>query len=258
MRLAIVVLCVAACGGAEPEGPAPSAANPPAVAPTQQTASPQLERFAVTTPDGFELVGDLWPGDAGKPAVVLVHQLGSDRREWGATIRTLQRLGATILAIDLRGHAQSALRGGQLSPWRSFEAEDWARLPGDLDLVLDRLKATGVGRFVLVGSSIGSSACLLVAARRPDVAGVVALSPGRAYRGLDVLTSAPQVRAPILAVAAEGEAPAKETSQELARLAPAAEALIVPGAAHGVRMRAAFSELDARIASFVRGVSSGG
>lgn len=260
MRLTILVLCVAACGGSEPEGRTspPPASSSAAVTAARETTAEQPERFSVTTADGFELVGDLWPGAPDKPAIVLLHQLGSDRREWAPTIAALRPLGATILAFDLRGHAQSALRGGELAHWRSFETQDWAKLPGDLDLVLDRLTATGARRFVLVGSSIGSSAALLVAARRSDIAGVVALSPGRAYRGLDVLTPAPELSAPVLAIAADGEAPAKETAEELARIAPAAQALIVPGSAHGVRMRAAFPELDERIVAFVRRVSSGG
>ncbi len=259
MRLAIAMLCVAACGGSEPEGRT--------AAPTAPEASPALRRpqplpeaqpFALTTPDGYRLHGDLWPGDMRRPAIVLLHQLGSDRREWAPLVAKLHPLGAPILAMDLRGHAQSALRAGQLAHWRSFTEEDWAKLPDDLNRVLDELSARGARRFVLIGSSIGSSAALLTAAGRRDVAGVVALSPGRAYRGLDVLAPATELSAPLLAIAAEGEAPARETAEELARIAPAGQALIVHGSAHGVRMRAAAPDLDERIVAFVRRVSADG
>ena len=59
--------------------------------------------------DGTLLAGMLYETQARPaPAVVLVHMLGRSKDDWAQIADRFQALGVTALAIDLRGHGQSA------------------------------------------------------------------------------------------------------------------------------------------------------
>lgn len=191
-------------------------------------------------------------------AVLLFHQLGAERAEWDAVVAALRPLGVGVLTVDLRGHggsirnpAASGARAAVL--WRQFANRDWAMLPGDVRSAMAFARERGARRFVLGGSSIGGSAALVAAADAPDVRAVFALSPGRSYRGIDIVEPAARFEGRILAIAAEGEAPSREMAEELARGERAA-ARIVPGSHHGLRMMGEFPELPRALAEFVEEV----
>lgn len=100
--------------------------------------------------------------------LVFAHANGFNAR----TYRTLlQPLAARwrILAPDLRGHGRTDL------PTRIDRRRGWADHRDDLCALLDRLDGPPV---VMAGHSMGATAGLLAAARRPDrVAGLVLLDP---------------------------------------------------------------------------------
>lgn len=218
--------------------------TPETVAVEEGTASVRLE---FQGEGGTQLVGELWAASAGAPAVVLMHQLSAERGEWAPVVEALRPLGVTVFAFDQRGHGESE------GEWRSFGEADWAKLPADVSAALRVLRHHEVApsKFVLGGSSIGSSAAILSGAREDDVVGVFALSPGRAYRGLDTITPAATYAPRLLAIAAEGETPAKETAEELARVASRGSVQLLEGSAHGLRMMEATPDLPARIRTFV-------
>jgi pimeloyl-ACP methyl ester carboxylesterase len=208
------------------------------------------------TSDGVTIVGTLHPAaEPAAPAVVLVHQLSSDRAEWAPVVAELT--GITALAIDLRGHGESTAGPDGPIAFASFSAEDWAALPLDVDAGLGFLRAHPAlrpERIAVAGSSIGSSAAIVAAGRDPDVAAVVAISPGRAYHGIDALTPVPELGGrPLFAIAAEHELPAAEAAETMARLAPAGRVEIVTGSsAHGLALVAEEPALAGRIAAFLR------
>lgn len=88
---------------------------------------------------------------AGDP-LVLLHGVASSRRIWHRVVAPLAR-GRRVLAVDVPGFGESAPAG-----------------PGfDLDAVADALVAgLGVGRFDLVGHSLGGAVAVAVAARHPE------------------------------------------------------------------------------------------
>jgi pimeloyl-ACP methyl ester carboxylesterase len=98
--------------------------------------------------------------------------------------------------VYLHGKAAwpGALNGGILSsledegalvaepemPW-SFHrryAATYDEAMGEIDAAVAGLKAKGATRIVIIGHSLGANAAIGYAARHPDLAGVVALSPG--------------------------------------------------------------------------------
>ena len=242
-----LLVVASACGSTErpadpPRESAPTPAEPPA---------PRIERVTFRANDGLTLVGSLRRGRRGAPALILVHPLDSNRREWEPIVAAMPD-DLTILAFDMRGHGESVDRDGHVVGWRAFATADWVQIVDDVNRAIDFVnEELAPERLVLGGASIGSSAVLLAAVEHPEVVGVFALSPGRAYRGLDTITPAPSLsERALLFVAAEGEAPAKEAAEELSRLS-SGRTRIVGGNAHGVRMVGAAPELPAELAAFV-------
>jgi pimeloyl-ACP methyl ester carboxylesterase len=154
------------------------------------------------TRDGWMIRGTFYSGEDVSTAVVLVHQLGSDRTEWGPLIT---RLGAspavTVLAIDLRGHGASTTDPRNVRVgWQSFGSDTsrWRNTALDVVAAIEFLQTSNVHRIVVVGSSIGGSAALLAATGEPDsretphgppVMALGWLSPGTDYRGVNTQTA---------------------------------------------------------------------
>jgi 3-oxoadipate enol-lactonase len=112
---------------------------------------------------GAELVVD----DAGcqDPALVFLHYWGGSARTWAPVLRLLP---ATVrrLAINQRGWGGSRVTDGRY---------DLAALADDVTAVVGAL---GIGRYVLVGHSMGGKVAQLVAGRQPPgLAGLVLVAP---------------------------------------------------------------------------------
>jgi len=193
--------------------------------------------ITLATQDGVSLVGTYYPpAEKESPALLLLHMLGSDRGAWREFAMLAQERGFAALAIDLRGHGDS---GGE----RNFGAMD-----ADVDAALSWLseqEGVNPARIAIAGASIGANLAIRGAANHPNVAAVVALSPGLDYRGL---TTAEAVKAlgdrPLLLIAAEGDSYAADSSRELHNLSSKQATLkLYPGNAHGTNMLAADADL---------------
>lgn len=216
------------------------------------------------TPDGWALVGTLSQGSVSDRAVILVHQLASDRREWEPLLHRLRAPPAvTTLALDLRGHGDS-VRGplGDGVSWTRFGTDPaaWSGVVTDVDVAVRHLTQQGVRRFVLVGSSLGASACVGVASTRSEVGALVLLSPGLRYHGINVrepfgaFLRTADVGRRALVLGAAGDAPAAEAVPVLASLGVGrVEAELFPGERrHGVSLCNARPTRWDRVEAFVR------
>jgi len=87
-----------------------TAATPPSLSPRQidLTELPPLSRF--TARDGTQLAYRRYPG-RGERVAVLVHGSATESSVMNAPAKTLQGAGATVYALDLRGHGSSGRRG---------------------------------------------------------------------------------------------------------------------------------------------------
>lgn len=88
------------------------------------------------------------------PALILLHGVGAKGDLWADPTKSLQDR-FTIYAFDLRGHGSSSLNG-------SMSTDDMAR---DLDTAIEAL---GTGPCHLVGSSLGASVAVKLAATAPE------------------------------------------------------------------------------------------
>ena len=99
-----------------------------------------------------------------RPTTVLVHGLDSSKQTWESCLAMLASDGYPVLAVDLRGHGESALgREADFSP---------AALAAD---VVAAARHSGArGPLVVVGHSMGGRIAMRVAADHPsDVAAIV-------------------------------------------------------------------------------------
>ncbi len=261
LLLALALALTVACSGEErhrPRGaaaPDPSAPEPPAL---EVEVLPASRSVRFTTEDGVEIVGTLQPAaHADAPAVVLLHQLGSDRSEWAPLLERLHsQPSLTTLAIDMRGHGESTQSASGALDWHAFDTDAWARARLDVRAALAFLRSDDSGvrpeRFAAVGSSIGSSAVIAAAAEEPALTTLVTLSPGRAYHGFDAITPAIGLgdRA-ILAIVAAEEADSVDTAEAYGRIGHT-PAVVVPGNAHGVALFALDPSTVDRTEGFLR------
>ena len=120
------------------------------------------------------------------PAVLLLHQFGSDRHSYDDFAKRLQAKGFGVLAIDGRGFGESTKTsdGKTVAVSRSDDAVKG--MLGDVGAAFDFLskqKNVDRAKIGIVGASYGSSLALIYAADNPNVKAVALLSPGLNYFG---------------------------------------------------------------------------
>src|SRR5437763_1180268 len=88
--------------------------------------------------------------------VICVHGYTSSAEAFNALARRIQDR-AHIIAMDVRGHGESA--------WSPDDAYQYADQAGDLAALVDQL---GIGRFVLIGTSMGGVIAMVYASQYAD------------------------------------------------------------------------------------------
>lgn len=123
-------------------------ANEPVAAP-----SPPARTVRLAASDGSQIAGSYWPGATPRgPAVLLLHGINNDRTLFRRHADWLNGLGYAVLAIDFRGHGESA------AVERTF---GW-REAMDAEAALAFLRSHAPARKVgVIGISLGGAAALL-------------------------------------------------------------------------------------------------
>jgi pimeloyl-ACP methyl ester carboxylesterase len=102
------------------------------------------------------------------PTLVLIHGAGGSHLHWPAELRRLP--GATVYALDLPGHGRSDGPGCEA-------------IAGYVTALIGFLDATGTGRAVLAGHSMGGAIAQTAALTHPErVAGLVLVGTGGRLR----------------------------------------------------------------------------
>ena len=110
---------------------------------------------------------DAAPEDRDKPAVLLIHGLGGQLRNFTHTLDAKLRDGFRVVALDRPGAGQSERRQGSDQT-----------LPAQAADVVGFMQAIGLQRPLLVGHSLGGAISLAVGLDHPDqVAGLVLVAP---------------------------------------------------------------------------------
>lgn len=119
-----------------------------------------LQRTVFVAPDGVRLVADRG-GDAGAPAVILLHGGGQTRHSWSRAVDRLLAEGFQVVNFDARGHGES-----DWSPEGAYSLDDRA---ADLAAVTGTLSVP----FILVGASLGGATSIVGVDRGLRPAGLV-------------------------------------------------------------------------------------
>jgi len=167
------------------------------------------------TSDGVTIEADYYPVKVKPPkktpVAILIHMYPADRSSWKEFVPLLRKAGIAALAYDIRG------RGGSTQPasrklkegydnrdpllfkdaWKDARAaRKWLR----------KQKNINTNRMVLIGASIGCSVALEYAGHNRRIKGVVCLSPGTDYFGVNSIEHIKKCSTiPILLMSPEGE-----------------------------------------------------
>lgn len=197
------------------------------------------EPILLTAKDGVRIAGDHLNADQPRSAALLLHMMPATKESWSAFAFRLSELGIASLAIDLRGHGASTQGPAGLLDHKDFDDDMHQAKRLDVDAGLTWLRDHHPGlRLLVVGASIGANLALRTAADHPDVAAVLALSPGLVYHGVAVEDAMPRLHADqrLLLAASREDAYAFASVEKLkdARTPARVETAVLDGAGHGM------------------------
>lgn len=218
-----------------------------------------VEPRAVTfeTYDGEVIHADYYAcraTETATPMAILLHMYRSNRSAFRPLIEPLHQAGFSVLAIDLRGHGESAtektrarVMAGETAVFKEMyddvrAAYNWLAKQEDIDR----------SRFALVGASIGSSIALDYAVHDKSVDAIVCLSPGTDYLGLDSKKDIRELKGRKVWLIGADNAKERQAVGTLKKLCPAAESEVVSGDFHGTHMFGRVPQIEQRIADYLK------
>lgn len=132
-----------------------------------QTVSAREISFRAS--DGYRLKGVLWKSEAPfSPAVVLVHQYGSNRHDFDAFVPVLLKGGYTVLAYDIRGFGESQSGPANINDF----PKDVAGAVKFLESLQPAPSEIGV-----IGASVGANVAFVASGSIHGISAAVSLSP---------------------------------------------------------------------------------
>jgi pimeloyl-ACP methyl ester carboxylesterase len=203
-------------------------------------AGMNTQKISFETTDGVTIVGDLYRGPANGPAALLLHMMPSTKESWGDFAGALVNHGfSAVLAIDLRGHGESVMKGETKLDFLDFEDVEHQAKMRDVEAAVRWLEAQGIPkkRLALVGASIGANLAIAYGAANAEIPAVVALSPGLNYRGItteDKMSSF--AGRPLFLAASSEDGYSAETVRRLAALKTDATIKELVGSGHGTAL----------------------
>ncbi len=242
--LVLLLLPLAACKGQsiQPDQQPASATSTETTDGTSRT-----EVIHLNTADGIKISGTVYhpdPAIAKPNSILLLHEAYLDSQVWAQFAETAQSRGYTVLALDLRGHGQSA---GEKTFTPAMdqdvdEAMHWLRftLPKD-----DQIS--------IIGASVGANLALRAGTRHPRVKPIIMLSPGMQLWEIGITEAITEYEnRPLLLVAAQDDAYPYDSVNQLYDPANDTHQLeIYPGAEHGTQLLNSHPELTALMLDWI-------
>lgn len=188
-----------AMASAMPAPSAAAAASPTATASSSVRKNRHRRWFAgmrdevqVQTSDDVMLIGDFYVPRSKKslaPGVVVVHQAGGNRAELESLSTRLQKQGFGVLALDLRGHGDSATEDMSWQDGNDDERRKlWSFSMRDLDAAVTFLtEQEGMHGTNLSLVAYGNGGTLVArhAVRDENVRAIAMVQPGQPYHGFN-------------------------------------------------------------------------
>ncbi len=212
-------------------------------------------RLEFETEDGMRIAGLLHAVSKNAPTVLLLPMYLHTKESFAPLVPELRGFGLNSLALDLRGHGESAPDLARRV--RERDASVFRAMHLDVEAAVAALERRGFDttRLALLGASVGCSVSVATLARKPaPFRAAVLMTPGARYLGVDTLADAkhwPGI--PLLILSSEEEAPrVRKVAEALA--GPRTTYRVVPGSGrHGTRMFGKVPGIEKEIARFLHG-----
>ena len=166
------------------------------------------EHVTLTASDGVKVYGDFYAAASeSQPYILLFHQAGSNRGEYGPIAPRLAKLGFNCIAIDQRSGGKRWGRQNE-TVQQLGHSTDYVDALKDMEAALTWARTSRhSGKVIVWGSSYSSALVFLLAAQHPDdVAGMLSFSPGE-YLGSSGLVhkAAAKISVPVYVTSAKDE-----------------------------------------------------
>lgn len=173
------------------------------------------------TSDGIEISGEFWPAEANAPAGIILHMMPATKDSWKDFSRKLNNEGFQCLAIDLRGHGESA---GGPDGSRDFTDEQHQQSARDVEAAAKFFVSKGIpaDKIFLAGASIGANLALQCQSEHPEIKASILLSPGLNYKGIETESAAKKLQKKqslFLSAGGENDDYSMETARKLFEIA---------------------------------------
>ncbi|MFT4627815.1 MAG: pimeloyl-ACP methyl ester carboxylesterase [Myxococcota bacterium] len=199
----------------------------------------------LTTADGVKIHAESF--GSGANGVVLVHGKGGSRSDWSTLSAKLSSAGFQVLAVDLRGHGESA--SGAL------QEADYLKMTADVDAAAAWLTAHGATSVAAVGAELGANLALNAAANNPTIQNLLLLSPGLNHEGVKVGSAVTSYgKRPLLLVAGAGDLMASKAATILESRATGPRLVELPDtSARGHQLLHSAPDVEALLLSWLNG-----
>lgn len=221
-----------------------------------------LETPFLKASDQFPIAYRMHRAEEPRGAVLLVHGLGTSRHEWYTFEKALRREGWTTLAMDLRGHGESIFLGNDEIRWT--EMTEAGRISSVRDVqaaaaYMKKVLPEAQGSLWIAGSSFGSSLALRYAVTDSGISGLILLSPGLNYGGVEISEAAQAYRQrPVFIAASRDDFGAVRAAETLAAMMPSESKKVAlrEKAWHGSAMLEASPDLEKEVLQWLNEAAS--
>ena len=149
-------------------------------------AAPKEEVVSLTAKDGWPLSAVYLPAKK-EATVVLLHDLGKNKEQFSSFKKALANAGFGYVALDLRGHGQSASKGNYKTFAKEGAENPFNAMQQDAQAAISFLQTKKIpeDQIFLLGTGLGANVAAKTAGALPNVRGIALISPSANIR--DVL-----------------------------------------------------------------------
>jgi len=215
------------------------------------------KQVTFNTTDQVTIVGDYFQADLPIGHTILaLHMMPADKSSWREFAQSATSAGYNLLAIDLRGHGQSAKQQNHQLDYQKFTDEQHQDSIKDVEASIEYLRQQGtdIQRLSVIGASFGANLALQFLQANQDLFTGVLISPGLNYRGIETGKFAKTLSSSqsVLLIAGEQDTQTQKTINQLPGLIPGKTTILTyPTKAHGTNLFKEHPKLIIRILNWL-------